>query len=165
MIKIRDTPAPNGSRGPLPVQLDWLDHRMREATGNVSKDIPFQRPGWCSPKDWDAFRKGVRGNVTYKIDVKLRPTLDGLARYITHLNGLRSSQELAARLAKPEPPEEFVTLLAGLSEMELRQHAYYRAKGWMPWALTEQRGSNIAVHKSNLEAFRKALKAAKKANP
>lgn len=165
MIKILEEPAQNGSRGPLPVQLDWLDHRLREASGNVSRDIPFQRPGWCSQRDWDAFRKGVRGNVTYKIEVKLRPTLYGLARYITHLNGIRASQELAERMAKPEPPDEYVNLLVGLSEMEQRQHAYYRAKGWMPWALTEQRGANIVVHTSNLEAFRKAWKAAKKANP
>lgn len=164
-VRILSEPRSNGSRGPLPMQLDWLDHRLREATGAPAGEIPFHRPGWVSPRHWEAFRKAVERGSTYTVTYTVRPTIASLRRYIRHLE---SSQTLDKTPFSPAPVEveesDVVTLLRGLSELELRQHAYYRGRGWMPWALTEQRGTNIVVTKPKLQAFRKAWKALKE-NP
>ncbi len=173
-VKILQEPRSNGSRGPLPMQLDWLDHRMREASGGKSSKIPFQRPGWVSGPHWEAFRKAVDRKSSYTETVTVLPTLKALRRYIRHLESNALAEQVAKVLASkklfavPEKDLEEtddLVLLRGLSEIELRQHVYYRAKGWLPWVLTEQRGTNIVVLKTNLKAFVKAWKAVNKEHP
>lgn len=150
--RILPEPRANGSRGPLPRQLDWLDHRLRKTTGNVSDTIPFQRPGWCSPKDWDAYRKAATEGRTYTVEVKVRPTLESLRRYCRHLAAVRSARELDGVLSI-EPVEDHVVWIRSCDEIQLRQYAYARARGWMPWALAELRGTNIVIPKNRLQEF------------
>lgn len=150
--RILPEPRANGSRGPLPRQLDWLDHRLRETTGNVSERIPFQRPGWCSQKDWDAFRKAATEGRTYVVEVKVRPTLAALRRYCLHLGESRRAREVEGILSA-EPVADHVVWIRGCDELQLRQYAYARTNGIMPWVLTEQRGTNVVVPKHNLKAF------------
>jgi len=125
---------------------------MRETTGNVSDTIPFQRPGWCSQKDWDAFRRAAADGRTYKIEVVVRPTLSALRRYCRHLAASRKARDLDA-IMSAEPVSDHVVWIRGCDDLQLRQYAYARSIGLMPWTLTEQRGTNVVIPTKNLKAF------------
>lgn len=177
-IKILSEARSNGSRGPIPVQVDWLDHRWRSAVGTSSDAIPFQRPGWVSPRHWEAFRKAIERKSSFTEIVPVLPTLVSLRRYIRHLEADQQAEAVAqikvtgklftAPANPEEEPQEEQILLRGLSEQGLKQHAFYRARGWQPWIWTEERGTNIVLLLKHQKQFtkwqrsRKSLEAKRK---
>lgn len=158
--KILDCPRANGIPGPRPAQADWTDPRWRAAKGQSSPVIPFRKPGWMSAEDWDAFRKAASRGSSYsrliQVRTKVAPTLMGLRAYLRHLQCERLNSEIdqievsRCMFAKPAPRVEEqvaddIVLRRGLGEQELRQHEWFRKAGWLPWAWTEQRGTNIVL--------------------
>lgn len=161
------TPQSNGSRGPLPVQLDFLDHRMRSTPGNVSAKIPFQRPGWVSQRDWEAFRKAIERGSVYTVTHAVRPTLQSLKGYVRHLHQEQQAKQSVRAMepVKPElpplPPQP-LAILRGLTDLELRQHRFYRERGIIPWIWTFREGASIYVKPEHVGKFRAWHKSQKK---
>lgn len=88
-------PAPrsNGLPGPIPSQGDFLDPRWRPINhGAVSESISFQRPGWVTLRDWDAFRKAVARRSTYSVSYSVRGTYQSLRQYLRHLRTERDER-------------------------------------------------------------------------
>lgn len=159
LIKRATLPRTTGIPGPLPTQGDFFDPRFAAVKGPKSSLIKFQRPGWTTQGDWDAFVKAATRGSTYIVAFEVLPTLHGLSRYVRHLQQERKAEAMIAMVADapiPEPVDEpdERTLLLGLSELELRQHAVYRAMGIVPWIWTEPRGTNIVLLNEHAKRFR-----------
>jgi hypothetical protein len=140
---------------------------MRTTPGNVSEKIPFQRPGWVSQRDWEAFRKAVERGSTYTVVKVVRPTILSLKGYLRHLHqeqqARQSAQAMEPVLPEPPPlPRQPLAVLRGMTDLELRRHAYYRENGIVPWIWTYQEGASIYVKPEHIGKFRSWHKTQKK---
>ena len=112
-------PRSNGLPGPLPAQGDWTDPRWRPIyPGAVSETIPYQKPGWTAPRDWDAYRKAVARGSSYTVVHKVVGTYESMRRYLRHLQEEREEAK-ADQLWKIEL-EELDALIARAREIRGR---------------------------------------------
>jgi len=89
-------PCSNGLPGPIPAQGDFLDPRWRPINNGASSElIPFQRPGWMSIRDWEAYRKGAKRKSTYTIRYTVEPTYRSMRHYTRYRRSQREEEREA----------------------------------------------------------------------